>query len=503
MVVTAREEASKDHDIVQRKNDQLKAQLADTENLLKSHQEQLAELKHLMEQMNQERDDQANSTAPSTPGHTRFDSKEEHAGASEGVQLASGIGDASPSYPTSYTHLIQPVLRTDLAAFDDFTSLLRMSKNYAAGSRVSSGSYGSIGIGLGLASSTNQSPSSAAPSNGSTTSINTSTTIGSSPATPTTPASTVSTGSTNNANIIIPLKETRFYKRALAEDIEPTLRLDTAPGLSWLARRTVLNAMCEGTLVVEPMPTSSTSRLYVFACSLCGEIRKDPTHIRTHRFRTSESDSAQRYPLCKYCLGRVRSSCDFLGFLRVLKDGHWRTDDEESERAAWEESVRLREQMFWSRIGGGVIPASHMHHAGHTHGREKSPRTSEDTRNEIETMQKLGEEADMTGEIIPKDVTPVPEAIKPDEEGNAAFLAERKAKKQSSLSDDTAEGLWDAAQADAVLPDLNLPERTATENPDEEKNANRESTQSLSVYSDGSDKDTKRLSITIPGSFEQ
>jgi Rab guanine nucleotide exchange factor SEC2 len=421
------------------------------------------------------------------------------------MQSASGAGDTSPSYPTSYSHLIQPVLRTDLAAFDDFTSLLRMSKNHTAGSRVSSGSYGSIGIGLGLATSTNQSPSSAAPSNGSTTSINTFTTIGSSPATPTTPASTVSTGSTNNVNIIIPLKETRFYKRALAEDIEPTLRLDTAPGLSWLARRTVLNAMCEGTLVVEPMPTVSTSRVYAFACSLCGETRKDSTHIRTHRFRTNESDSAQRYPLCKYCLNRVRSSCDFLGFLRVLKDGHWRTDDEESERAAWEESVRLREQMFWSRIGGGVIPASHIHHSAHAHGREKSPRTSEDARNETETMQKLGEEADMTGEIIPKDVTPLPEVIKPYEARNAAFLAQRKAKQQSSLGDDTAEGLWEAAQADAVLPDLDLLERTAVEKADEEEKekTNRDSTQSLSVYSDSGEKDTKRLSITIPGSLEQ
>ncbi len=502
MVVTAREEASKDHEIVQRKNDQLKAQLADTEILLKSHQEQLAELKHLMEQMNAERDDQANSTAPSTPGHTRFDGREENSGASEGVQIGSGAGDFSPSYPTSFTHLIQPVLRTDLAAFDDFSSLLRMSKTHAAGSRVSSGSYGSIGVGLGLASSTNQSPSSAAPSNGSTTSFNNFATIGSSPATPTTPASTVSTGSNNNVNIIIPLKETRFYKRALAEDIEPTLRLDIAPGLSWLARRTVLNAMCEGTLVVEPMPNTSTNRVYVFACSLCGETRKDPTHIRSHRFRTSESDSAQRYPLCKYCLGRVRSSCDFLGFLRVLKDGHWRTDDEESERAAWEESVRLREQMFWSRIGGGVIPVSH--HAAHIVGREKSPRTSEDARNETETMQKLGREADMTGEIKPKDITPVLEVIKPDEIGNAAFLSQRKAKKESSLSDDTAEGLWDAAQADALLPDLELPERAAAEKSDgeEKENTNRDSTQSLSVYSDSSEKDTKRLSITIPGSFE-
>lgn len=41
-----------------------------------------------------------------------------------------------------------------------------------------------------------------------------------------------------------------------------------------------------------------------------------------------------------------------------MKDGHWHAEDEDAEKAAWEESVRLREQMFWSRIGGGVIPAT-------------------------------------------------------------------------------------------------------------------------------------------------
>lgn len=501
MVISAREEASKDHEIVLRKNNQLKAQLADTENLLKSHQEQLAELKHVMEQMNEERDDQANSTAPSTPSHIKFDGREENTEASEGAQSGSVVNDISPSHPTSFIHLIQPVLRADLAAFDDFASLLRMSKNHAAGSRVSSGSYGSIGPAPGMG--TNQSPSSAAPSNGSTTSINSPATIGSSPATPTTPASTVNTGLANAVNAIS-LKETRFYKRALVEDIEPTLRLDTAPGLSWLARRTVLNAMCEGTLVVEPMPTTSTARVYVFACSLCGETRKDPTHMRTHRFRTSESDSAQRYPLCKYCLGRVRSSCDFLGFLRVLKDGHWRTDDEESERAAWEECVRLREQMFWSRIGGGVIPASNLHHGSNTHGREKTSRTSEDERSETEIMQRLSEETDMSEKTKPKDVTSVAEITNPDEARNKAFLAERRARKQSSLSNDTAEGLWEASQADALPPDPEVIESTAADNKDtlqEKEKTNRDSTLSLSVSSDGK-RDEKRLSITIPGSIE-
>jgi hypothetical protein len=41
----------------------------------------------------------------------------------------------------------------------------------------------------------------------------------------------------------------------------------------------------------------------------------------------------------------------------MVKDGYWRTEGEEGEKAAWEESVRLRERMFWARIGGGVVPA--------------------------------------------------------------------------------------------------------------------------------------------------
>jgi len=386
MVITAREEAQKEHDLVQRRNDQLKAQLADTESLLKNHQEQLAELKQVMEQMSEERDDQTNPTAPSTPG---FSSRFEYDDAEH-----AGQEPPSPSYPTSFTHLLHTVLRTDLSAYDDFTSLLRMSKNVLVGSRASSGSYGgAIGLGLGLGG---YSGTVSGPTNGSSSSISTTATLGSWPATPTTPASSASTGSTNGPNSLTPLKETKFYKRALAEDIEPTLRLDAAPGLSWLARRTVLNAVCEGTLVVEPTPPSTKQQM--FSCSLCGESRKDPAHYRSHRFRTSENENAQRYPLCKYCLGRVRSTCDFLGFLRVLKDGHWRADDEESERSAWEESVRLRENMFWCRIGGGVVPASHHIDAS------RSPRLSEDEKKEGEL--KLSEELERTGEIKPKDITP-------------------------------------------------------------------------------------------------
>ncbi|KAH8802811.1 hypothetical protein F5884DRAFT_485711 [Xylogone sp. PMI_703] len=409
MVVAAREEAQKEHDAVQKKNEQLKAQLADTESLLISHQEQLAELKQVLEHMAEEKDDLTNNTAPSTPAVTKFESKDDEKNETETTQSSSEPEPVQPSYPTSFTQLIQPVLRTDLAAYDDFMSLLRMSKN-VYGHRASSGSYGSIGLGFAnLTGVHGHQP------NGSTTSLATAVTLGSSPATPTTPASAVSASSAPGP--LTPLKETKFYKRALAEDIEPTLRLDTAPGLSWLARRTVLTAMCEGTLVVDPMP--SNTKLYIFPCALCGESRKDPAHIRTHRFRTSENENSQRYPLCRYCLGRVRSSCDFLGFLRVLKDGHWRVEDEEGEKMAWEESVRLREQMFWCRMGGGVIPAA-QHQSDEKKEQEKKASAKETSVPAVEVI----------------------DATKPP--------TKRMSKNLSR--DDTAEGLWQAAQDDAAPP---------------------------------------------------
>ncbi|KAI0908669.1 hypothetical protein F4824DRAFT_363209 [Ustulina deusta] len=362
MVITAKEDAKKEQDVLHRKNEQLKAQLADTEGLLKSQQEQLAQLKIVMEQMAADQDDHSGTT-PSSPGFSKFDPRDDETQVSEGASQSSVLESFVPTYPTNLSHIIHPVLRTDLTAYEDFLSLIKTSKRTS--SRVSSGSY----TGLPILSFTGNSAISASP-NASSTSLSASGTPISanvSPQTPNTPASAASTGSAVSSMPLPPLKETKFYKRALAEDIEPTLRLDIAPGLSWLARRSVLSSMTEGTLVVEPIPTNgpftSISKPQYYSCSLCGEARKDEPHLRYHRFRTSESESAQRYPLCQYCLTRVRSTCDFLGFLRMVKDGHWRADNADSERAAWEESVRLRDQMFWSRIGGGVVPA----HTSHSH----------------------------------------------------------------------------------------------------------------------------------------
>ena len=481
MVITAREEAQKEHDIVQRRNEQLKAQLADMESLLKSHQEQLAELKQVMEQMTEMRDDQTNPTTPSTPGANKFEARDESTQDGEAGHVTTISDPIAPTYPTSFTHLLQLVLRTDLAAYDEFASLLRMSKN-AVSSRVSSGSYGSIGLGLGLGAHSSGA-SQPLHGNGSSFSLSTTGALGSSPGTPTTPASATSTGSTNGPSSLPPLKETKFYKRALAEDIEPTLRLDAAPGLSWLARRTVLNSVCEGTLVVEPMPTPT--KLFFFPCSLCGESRKDPAHVRSHRFKTNESENAQRYPLCNYCLGRVRSTCDFLGFLRVLKDGHWRADGQESERAAWEEGVRLREQMFWCRVGGGVVPVvSHINGEASRGGASESKRRNDE--------DKPSEELQRTGEIEPRDVTP---------------LVERPPVLLPEAGDKPPEE--DLTRDEGGPPLAGEPRDESNDTADSKaRDANRES--SSSTYSsqfEPADEDhevgSQRLSITIPGHPER
>lgn len=375
MVSAARKDARKEKDGVERRNEQLQAQLNDAELLLASHQEQLAELKMAMQDMSAQRtylETATNtSTAPSTPALDTSDRMSKIFDALHLSPTTPGGDEVSAAPPTSFTHLLHPVLRTDVQAYEDFRSLLELSRKSQPSSRVTSATYSGLsGLGLGnLTNNREQSQfSGRMPSNGSTSSLAASNTHPNSPNTPILAASTNSSVSAREVPVsATPLKETPFYKRVLSEDIEPTLRLDTAPGLSWLARRSVITNMCDGKLIVEPMP--AMTKIYYPPCSLCGEQGRGEKHARTHRFRTSESDTAQRYPLCEYCLNRVRASCDFLGFLRMIKDGHWRTDGTEQEKSAWEESVRLRERMFWSRIGGGVIPAF-------LRARDDTPRTS-------------------------------------------------------------------------------------------------------------------------------
>lgn len=497
MVITAKEEARMEQDVLHRKNDQIRAQLADTEGLLKSQQEQLAELKHVLEMMTAEKEEQFPPTVPSSPGFSRFDVREELS-PSAGTHHSGPLEPLSPSHPTSFTHLLQPVLRTDLASYNDFKDLIRTSKRLSAsrGPPASSAS-GLTTLGLSLGSASSQPPQ----TNGSNSSVSTAgTPPASSPHTPMTPTSNLSAGSPAGAPIFPHLKETKFYKRVLTEDVEPTLRLDTAPGLSWLARRSVLTAMTDGSLVVEPIPATSTGRFgkiikpELYPCSLCGEARKDDEYLRTHRFRTSESGSAQSgYPLCRYCLARVRSTCDFLGFLRIVKDGHWRAEDEDAEKAAWEESVRLREQMFWSRIGGGVVPTSPLQPT--VPSPVPSPRPSHDelkqaepvdvTEHAAEGPHVLGGAKLDTNHADPGETLPAPK--------NLDF--------EVLVTTEVAE-VATVAVAAAVAPAVDVPKVVEPEQQTTKHTSIPSAMPSLTSTPSSESDEVRRLSLTIPGSFD-
>lgn len=331
--------ARKDTEAVERRNSQLRGQLNDTELLLASQQEQLSDLKTVMEKMEEasERDVKDNSV-PSTPINATT-------AAFDALQLSPngmGVPEVSPDHPLHFSQLLAPVLRNDISAYTDFQELLVLARRGAPHSRNSSNNANN----LTSASQTNlSSAASSSPSLPGAFSFS---------------ASSSPQAANFGSALTPPLKESKFYKRTLVEDIEPTLRLDLAPGLSFLSRRTVLSSLLVGSLVVEPFLPSTKFYGPVFACALCGEHRKNEPYVRKHRFRTSEEDSAQRYPLCDYCLSRIRAAGDFVGFLRMVRDGHWRAGSEEEQKGAWEESVRLRERMFWARLGGGVVPAMQL-----------------------------------------------------------------------------------------------------------------------------------------------
>lgn len=208
----------------------------------------------------------------------------------------------------------------------------------------------------------------------------------------------------NDSAETVKYKESKFFRKLYTDDIEPSLKLDSAPGIGWLHRRPLVSAMVEGRVVIEPVSginetyllnfqkrqpeknNSNTntnadeeedqmvkSNLYAYPrssppvaistpCSLCGESRDDileHSRLYTMRFHPKDTLSttlAQNvnttYALCSYCLFRVRSTCDILAFIRSLKTTDiWKLTDEVIVKKAWIELSRLRSRLFWAKVG--------------------------------------------------------------------------------------------------------------------------------------------------------
>jgi hypothetical protein len=473
MVAAARKET----EASDKRNEQLKQQLIDAEILQTNMQDQLHDLKGVLEKMSAHGDDESNTlgttTAPSTPGITPADKMSKMFETNGQAPNTPGSEEISPNHPLHFTHI------------KEFEEMLKVSSRSAPNSRVSSGNYGSLNV-LGLGSFTNNSTSSL-PIAKSPNSLGTNS-----------PRESL-TGAAN-------LKDERFYKRSLSEDIEPTLRLDIAPGLSWMARRTVLNSITSGSLVVEPAPPPPKFRGAIFPCSLCGEVRKGDEHARRFRFKSSESDDT-RHPLCDWCLGRIRSTCDYISFLRMVAAGHWRAETEDEKKAAWEESVRLRERMFWSRIGGGVVPAFVA-----SRDSPRSPTFVNATENQ--DAARKSEESQLSDKPLDSavDMTESTEGVRKSEDDPFQSKGDENAKRVSigktvissepataeSLTEDEKKKIEEEAEAqlhEEISKSLDL--RAAESSPQQQRPVSMPPSSEPS-----SRKKDERLSLSIPGSFE-
>jgi hypothetical protein len=445
MVANARKET----ETSDRRNGQLKNQLRDAEVLLQSHQEQLRDLKGVLERMVSDQEDAESlapttSSTPSTPAVGQSRSSKLFEG---GHFSPPGSEDVAPDAPLHFSHIVKPALRTDIPAYDDFCSVMKTARAASPPpSRVPSGSYGSLNV---MSHGPNFNHTSQNPSPG-------------------TPNFPMNSGTSSPRSSVVPvqplplMRDTKLFKRALAEDIEPTLRLDAAPGVSWMIRRAVQNSIIDGSLVVEPMPPPPVKfRGPVNPCALCGENRVGETYSRRHRFRISENSETRRFPLCDLCLGRLRSVGDLLSFLRMVTNGHWKADTEEEMKSAWEEYVKLRERMFWHRISGGVVPV-----VGHSRDGTGSPGP--------DNIRSKSEDQPPTVQAETEDLFQ-PKELPPAANGTSSHI-----ETYSELPHGASE--------------IDKPSKQADDGPD--------GSSSSSIAETSASQEVRKLSIAIPGAFQ-
>ncbi|SCU95346.1 LAMI_0F02102g1_1 [Lachancea mirantina] len=164
------------------------------------------------------------------------------------------------------------------------------------------------------------------------------------------------------------IKETaansKLLKRLVNDEIQPILRLDNANGLGWYIKRHLMSLMIQGLVAIQPIsginetyragytspqttgitspaleaqkerhlfnyPVNSPPVAVQTPCAICSENRDDILeHGRLYVIKILKSevgifDDETEFPLCHYCLLKIRQTCDIFAFLRSLKSGAW------------------------------------------------------------------------------------------------------------------------------------------------------------------------------------
>ncbi|KAF5092200.1 hypothetical protein D0Z03_002984 [Geotrichum reessii] len=252
MVADAKRETS----AIERRNEQLTQQLRERDVLLENLQEQLAGLKEVLQEMTDNGDENNNtihSNIGSTAGSIDYIEEKETTEDSELETVESAVAAAIPDvHPddvllNNYSY-VRPIVRHDLQNYREFVLMIPEVVESPRTSLVVDSSILKPVLTTSSGGSITSSHISALTSRFSS---GHSITGGSSNST------SNSNGSNNNSSNSPGLKDFKFFKRSLADDIEPTLRLDTAPGLSWLSRRNIMSSIIDGSIIIEPIAAAN------------------------------------------------------------------------------------------------------------------------------------------------------------------------------------------------------------------------------------------------------
>ncbi|KAF7724270.1 hypothetical protein EC973_001171 [Apophysomyces ossiformis] len=162
------------------------------------------------------------------------------------------------------------------------------------------------------------------------------------------------------------LHSLRFMKHCLREDIEPCLRFGPNPRMT---SKKIVEAILVKTCLVEECPpgfveeqelkqrqeevTTSLWERFAYSpafrgCGACGrKVDSDQReNVLSYRFRISYFDEWSC--IDRYCRDRLVAVIEFYTFLRHLRSGSYR---DRSLKELYQECMRLRLQMFLSRLG--------------------------------------------------------------------------------------------------------------------------------------------------------
>lgn len=262
-------------------------------------------------------------------------------------------------------------------------------------------------------------------------------------------ATGTSTGLASRFQSSSSLKDFKFFKRTFTDDIEPTLHLESAPGLSWLSRRNIMSGILDGSIIIEPIAATNenyklridlrpggnliqNSKKFTATlvskdglpvatrnpCSMCGEKRDDNLlYARLHNLKTTKqeqnelqqqqqqqqaqqqqedspttltptSSSNPSHSLTGYplCFQCLNRVRTVCDYISFVRGLRAGFWKLDKGLKAWEECCTLRERMFWARCGMFVKGETEFIDG------EYAPETASETDDENEEYQSVGSE---------------------------------------------------------------------------------------------------------------